>query len=383
MNGIYIHVPFCTGKCPYCGFYSGIAPEPGLVEAFTQALLKETSVRIPEGTAVGTVYAGGGTPCLLPVSHWLEIMDALRGRCAIAPGAEVTVEVNPGSSSSNALGGLLGSGFNRVSIGVQSFDPSVLAALGRRHSAGEAAGAVEAAREAGFGNISIDLIYGLPGQSPETWRRDLERAIEMRPPHISCYSLGFEEGTRLTKAAEQGLVCKPSDDLLADLYSMAHSVLADAGYEHYEVSNYALGGGNRSRHNEGYWNGTPYMGLGPSAHGYDGAGRRSWNVADLETYLSLVSKGESPEAGHERLTPAQLLLERLMLGLRTSDGVGLDALTPDAERLVSRWEAEGLCCREGGRLKPTPRGMLMADGMARDLDLALEGGTGRTGSPEP
>lgn len=365
-------MPFCTGKCPYCGFYSGIEPSRVRIGSFTAALLAEIDMRLPAGAPAGTFYAGGGTPSLLPAADWRSIMGAVRGRCSVAPGVEATVEVNPGSCGAGVFEGLLDAGFNRVSIGVQSFEPSVLEALGRRHSAVEAVRAVETARGTGFRNVSIDLIFGAPGQNADAWERDLERAVDLRPEHVSCYSLGFEKGTEFERALDDGRLEKPSDDLLADLYFLAHSILTEAGYEHYEVSNYALGREFRSRHNVGYWNGTQYFGFGPSAHGYDGGGRRSWNVADLEAYVSLVSEGRSPEAGHECLKPAQRLLERLMLGLRTSDGMDLDAPTPDAERLVSCWIAEGLCGREGSRLKPTPRGMLMADGMAENMAAALE-----------
>lgn len=388
--GLYIHVPFCTGKCPYCSFCSGIEPLPGRIEDFAGALLTEIGISVPRGAGIGTIYAGGGTPSLLPGPSWKEILETLRLHCAVTPDCEATIEANPGGIGEDVFTLLADSGFNRISIGVQSLDARSLEVLGRRHAAGDSIEAVEAARSAGFENVSVDLIYGIPGQDEVAWRRDLLQTAELRPEHVSCYSLSFESGTPLAAAVEAGNLARPSDDLLAEMYLLADSILSSEGYEHYEVSNYSLGKGNRSRHNEGYWKGRPYFGLGPSAHGYDGAARRWWNVADLEAYVSHLSRGETPEEGHECLSQAQMLLERLMLGLRTSDGVELEEPGPGAERLISRWVAEGLCDREGSRMKPTPRGMLLADGMARDLSLAMgidagapPGGTGRTGSPEP
>jgi oxygen-independent coproporphyrinogen-3 oxidase len=374
--GIYIHVPFCIRKCDYCAFYSVTDADSDLAMRYSGALLRELG-RLHRDLPVASVYAGGGTPVLLDPGFWAEVLGRLAASTELKEDAELTIEANPGAMTPGDFGALRSAGFNRISIGVQSFDASLLRTLGRIHDPAQAEEAVTAARRAGFDNLSLDLIYGIPGQTPDSWRRDLAIALDLDPRHLSCYELTAEEGTPYWRALDTGLTEPPDEGLADELHMIALERLAETGFEHYEVSSYAQGRLWRSRHNEGYWTGRPYEGFGPSAHSYDGHRRRSWNTSDLALYLERIEAGLQPEGGEELLTDAQLLLERLMLGLRTSEGADLSipslhgTIPRRARDLVLSWTSQGLCRMENLKVVPTDRGMLLADGLARDLAAAL------------
>jgi oxygen-independent coproporphyrinogen-3 oxidase len=292
--------------------------------------------------------------------------------------AEMTIEANPAAVSSSDLQHLRRIGFNRLSIGVQSFDDSLLEFLGRVHKGSHAETLISDAQKAGFECIGLDLMYGIPGQTLEGWKDDLRSAADLGVKHVSCYALTVEEGTPYGHSIQIGDSPAPDERLTVELYQTAHEFLTGGGYEHYEVSNYSLGRKWRSRHNTAYWSGRPYLGFGPSAHSFDGVARRSWNTSSLNDYLARMEAGKLPEAGSEVLNENQKLLERIMLGLRTSDGVDMEQVSgrgalPEAIRnMLSNWVSHGLCALEGERIRPSARGMLMADGMASSLAAVLD-----------
>lgn len=376
--GLYVHVPFCLRKCRYCAFYSIADLDSDSAMRFAGALLDEIRMRMPHDTVFPTFYAGGGTPVLLEPSYWSEVFAAFPPSSRLADDAEVTIEANPAAVSPRDLQDLRRTGFNRLSIGVQSFDDALLEFLGRVHKGAQAEEMVREARKAGFESVGIDLMYGIPGQTAEGWLTDLRSAIDLGAGHISCYALTVEDGTPYGHSVRIGGAPAPDERLVVELYAVTDEFLAKAGYQHYEVSNYAAGRRWRSRHNSAYWSGAPYLGFGPSAHSFDGTSRRSWNRPGLNEYLAAIEAGQIPEAGSEELTPSQILLERIMLGLRTSDGVDLAAagLTDGAPEVVktmlSNWVSHGLCLVDGLRIRPTASGMLMADGMASSLAAVLD-----------
>ncbi|MEH0022692.1 MAG: radical SAM family heme chaperone HemW [Desulfobacter sp.] len=342
---IYIHVPFCLKKCGYCDFYSGT--DLALIPDFTAALSQEIRLRAParekhimggrpdrsRSSHVKTVYFGGGTPSLLPLDALKAILDELDAYYVFSETAEFTIEVNPGCLDKNYLRGLKNMGFNRLSIGVQSFFSEKLSFLGRGHNRGDAANTVECARTAGFDNIGLDLIYGLPGESRQAWQKDLDTALTFAPEHLSCYMLTLEPGTPLDKKYQQGGFSPMSASGQVDLFSFTSGYLSRAGYEHYEISNFAKGAEFRSRHNSGYWEMAPYTGFGPSAHSLafkkDDQGKsvpvRSWNLTDLSRYIHCLSEGGLPVDDSENISESQQLLEMAMVGLRTTQGVDINA----------------------------------------------------------
>lgn len=413
--GIYVHVPFCARVCPYCDF----AVQTGGVgerRAFADGLLREiewwaaagqtpqragtTPASVASGRdsptapslsgrtsspapasrpvrAASTVYFGGGTPSSLAAEQLAEILDALRRRLPVDDAAELTLEVNPEDVHADALDAWCRLGFTRLSIGVQSFDDHALALLGRAHRARQAVAAVEAALAAGFEALSVDLIFAIPGQSPESWRATLQQAVDLEPQHVSCYELTVHRGTRFFRERERGRLLEVADDAKAELFFATHQFLADAGYPAYEVSNFARDDAYRSRHNSKYWSHTRYLGIGPSAHSFDGVDRRWWNVRGFPDWLGGIDSG-GPVAGDETLNGSELALEALALGLRTTDGVDLCeiesrygvALRAKNAVLLDRWIAEGLL-REplAGRIRPTLAGMALADTLATALDI--------------
>ncbi len=289
----------------------------------------------------------------MKTGFWKELL----GRMDLSGCEEAAIETNPAVLSGDGYSELLRAGFNRLSIGVQSFSPENLGFLGRIHTPEQAVESVKAARAAGFANISLDLIYGLPGRTEERWRRDLESALSLRPDHISCYELTLEPGTPI---GERGR--KASEGRCAGMFMAAHEILSREGFRHYEVSNYALPG-FESLHNSAYWSRRPYTGAGPSAHGFTGA-VRYWNTPDTARYIGLLERNSLPREGEEEITPAKALREEVMLGLRTSRGVSLSLLPEEGVRmLVKRGWLEII----GERAVPTPEGMLWSDWMAREL----------------
>ncbi len=377
-DGLYLHVPFCERKCLYCDFYS--IESGSLMTRFLDALRTEIALQDRGRDArFGTIFLGGGTPSLLSPSQLERVLVTLNAEFRIGPGAEVTVEVNPGTVDAAKLAAYRALGVNRLSIGIQSFDPAELEFLTRIHDREEAIGCVQATGAAGFENFSIDLMYALPGQTWEQWRRTLEQALALDPPHISAYGLIVEDGTPLAKMVASGQVSPAPAEREAELYERTMAMLEAHGYEHYEVSNYARPG-FRSRHNENYWKHGRYLGFGPSAHSFwhsgpgAGGGERWWNIRDLTEYLRRLERGEMPVGAGEALGTDALLTERVFLGLR-SDGVDLDLLEqsfgPGFERssagLIAGLVGEGLVVQEGRKLRLTQRGFPLCDEIALRL----------------
>ena len=376
---LYLHIPFCTVKCGYCDF-NAYAGKEHLIPSYAQALVKEAQLwqKTTAGRSVTTVFFGGGTPSLMPVEEMATMMEGFRATFDISPEAEISLEANPGSLDEAYLRGLLELGFNRLSIGVQSFHDDELQALDRTHSAAEAGEAFQAARSAGFRNVSIDLMFGLPEQQMASWQESVETALALEPDHISLYALTVEEGTPLARDVARGRTPAPSPDAQADQYEWTEERLAKAGYEHYEISNWAKPG-YRCEHNLTYWRCREYLGLGAGAHSYlDGV---RFAVAALPTtYLELVDESwQDLQSGGEMkmrqvvsgepITPELAMADTLILGLRVVEGVelaqfqqqfGMDALKRFEEELREPFEA-GLVEEVGGNLRLTRRGRLLGN----------------------
>jgi oxygen-independent coproporphyrinogen-3 oxidase len=318
---------------------------------------------------VATVFFGGGTPTLLPAGHLAGVLREIEDLFGLAPDAEVSTEANPESVTAAYLGRLREAGFTRVSLGMQSARPQVLAVLDRRHTPGRAAEAVAEAKRAGFGHVNLDLIYGTPGETEADWQASLDAAIEAGPDHISAYSLIVEEGTALARRIARGELPAPDDDLLADRYAQADETLSRSGYGWYEVSNWARGVAARSRHNRLYWTGGDWWGVGPGAHSHIG-GVRWWNVKHPAQYAARLNAGFTPAQARELLGERSRRLERLLLGLRLREGLALGELTATGRDAAFRAVGYGLLERRAhgeGRAVLTLRGRLLADAVVRDL----------------
>jgi oxygen-independent coproporphyrinogen-3 oxidase len=358
---VYVHVPFCLARCHYCDFVTYTGME-GLRRPYAAALLEEAALAVaalgPEAPVVTSVFVGGGTPTLLPPGDLARLLDRLRELLAFAPGAEVTVEANPETVDAAVAAGLAGAGVTRVSMGAQSFDGRVLAALGRVHDVARVEAAVATLRAAGVPALNLDLIYGGPGEDDRSWSATLEAAVALGPEHLSAYALTIEPATRFGRLVAAGRMAEPAEDDLADRYDTACAALAGAGYAHYEVSNWARPT-HASRHNLTYWRRGRYLGLGAGAHEFDGTTRR-WNVAGVPAYLEAVNGHRRPTEGQERLDPDQARFEALALRLRTVDGLG-----PDEARALgvdpAGEEADHL--RTAGLLAPGPGLALTEKGM--------------------
>jgi len=375
--GVYLHVPFCRVRCGYCDFNTYTATELRGVKQSdyaSQAIIEiEAGGRILARSGVparpaATVFFGGGTPTLLPAENLVRMLRAVDDTWGLAPGAEVTTEANPDSVDRDYLAALAAAGFTRVSFGMQSAVPRVLATLERTHDPERIPLVVQWAREAGL-DVSLDLIYGTPGESLEDWRASLEHAIAQRPDHISAYSLIVEEGTKLARQIRRGEVAPVDEDHQADLYELADRLLADAGYGWYEVSNWATDAAHESRHNLAYWRSQDWWGIGPGAHSHVG-GVRWWNVKHPSAYADRVLAGHSPAAGRETLDDATREMERVLLTSRIREGLAVDSLVPDARREVAGLIADELIeprAALAGRIVLTLRGRLLADAVVRRL----------------
>ena len=373
--GIYIHIPFCTTRCGYCDFNTYTAAELGTergasradyVDAAIHELGLAARVLGPDAPAVSTIFVGGGTPTVLPPDDLGRLITAVNDYFGLAPDAEVTTESNPESIDSAGLHRLRELGFNRISFGMQSAVSHVLATLDRTHSAGRPLQAVAEAKAAGFANISLDLIYGTPGESPSDWRESLDAALSAAPEHISAYALIVEEGTRLAARIRRGELPFTDDDDIADKYLIADDRLAAAGYTAYEVSNWSTSTASRCRHNEGYWRSHHWWGVGPGAHSHVG-GVRWWNVKHPQAYAAKLASGQSPAQARELLSVEQRRVERILLELRLADGLTTSFLTSTEKSRLVDLLTRGLAVVEDGMLILTRNGRLLADGVIRDL----------------
>ena len=384
--GLYVHVPFCKTKCPYCDFntYQGIE---GLIDPYLGAMTEEIALwgRLLQSPHVNTVFLGGGTPSYLPEDGVGRIIGAIRSAFSLRRDAEITVEANPDDLDGRKCAYLLSLGINRLSIGVQSTDPGLLVQLGRRHGPEQATGAFQTARAAGFTNVNLDLMYGLPGQTMDQWRDSVEQLRSWGPDHLSLYCLTLEEGTPMHRQVRDGGLPKPDEDLAADMYAHARSELAEAGYHHYEVSNWCLPG-YESRHNVGYWRNLPYLGVGPGAHSSLG-GYRFWQVSSPRQYVARVKDwaqadfraglamteealgAARPIDNWERIDINTACAETMFLGLRLLDGLDLTEASERAGAdLESKYATQindliglGMLERQDHRLRLTPAAYLVAN----------------------
>ena len=375
--GLYLHVPFCRVRCGYCDFNTytsdelrGAKRSDFADEAITEMRLAAhvmAEAGLPQ-RPLSTVFFGGGTPTLLPASDLARMLEAARELFGFAPGAEITTEANPDSVDAAYIGSLAAAGFTRMSVGMQSAVPSVLATLERTHNPERVPQVVEWARDAGL-DVSLDLIYGTPGETLAQWRESVEQVIALRPTHVSAYSLIVEDGTKMARQIRRGEVTQPDEDLQADMYELADSLFAAAGYEWYEVSNWSIGADRRSRHNLAYWQGQDWWGVGPGAHSHVG-GTRWWNVKHPAAYAERLHAGHSPAAGREVLDADTRESERVLLQVRIRDGLPITDVPADARAHIAELIADGLiegAAAIAGRIQLTLRGRLLADRVVRTL----------------
>jgi oxygen-independent coproporphyrinogen-3 oxidase len=387
---LYVHIPFCVRKCHYCDFATGPAPE-AIREQYVDALVEEIRQSPWRGQAARTVFFGGGTPSELSTPQLRRITDALRDIFRFSPSSpstlnpqpstpgEWTIECNPGTVSVESMAEMRGMGFNRISLGVQSFDDAHLKALGRIHTAAEAVEAVARAREAGFQRLNLDLIFCLPGQTLAEWQSDVERALALEPEHLSLYNLTIEPETEFGRRHRAGSLSLPDEDLSADMYEWVIDRVAAEGLEQYEVSNFA-GRGEECRHNQVYWRNEPYLGFGLSAASYVD-GLRWAHTRSMQRYLTTARRECGPERhSEERLEPGPACGEAIMLGLRTRDGVDLAAVCArfglDAERqyghVVRQFQEDGLLAADDNRLTLTRRGVMLANAVCAEFLAASD-----------
>lgn len=375
--GVYVHVPFCRVRCGYCDFNTYTSTDmPGVSQGeypslavaeidFAKAVLAESEVSVD---GVSTVFFGGGTPTLLEPGRIGDMLAAIERAWGIAPGAEVTVEANPDTVDATSLEHLRALGVTRVSFGVQSFVPHVLETLDRTHNPEAVPEVVQAAKAAGL-QVSLDVIYGTPGESADDWKTTLDRVMSLAPDHVSAYSLIVEPGTALARRVDRGELPAIDDDVHAEYYEIADTMLEAAGYRWYEVSNWARGESYWSQHNLGYWRGHNWWGIGPGAHSHVG-GVRWWNVKHPKVYAERIRAGVSPAHAREHLGDEERHTESVMLALRTTEGLDLALLRPDQMDTVSWAIAEGFVDGDQvarGRLRLTRAGRLLADGLALRL----------------
>lgn len=368
--GLYVHVPFCLRRCGYCAFNTYAVEGTDPTDRYRRYLdgvrreLDRAAAALAGAPPLATVYLGGGTPTLLGADGLAAVLAAVRARLAVAPDAEVTVEANPDTVHPELLAALVAEGCDRLSLGMQSADPHVLALLDRRHRPERALRAVGEARSAGFRSVGLDLIAGTPGEDRASWRRTVEAALDAGPDHLSSYSLSVEPGTKLAARVRAGTLPAPDDDEQADRYLEADARLEAAGYRWYEISNWSRGADHRCRHNLGYWRNHHWWGVGPGAHSHLGR-HRWWNERDPERWADRLARGEDPAAGCEVVAPAATRTEDLLLQVRLAEGLPATDLDRAA---VARLVAEGLLAPiGGGRVALTSAGRLLAD----DVVLAL------------
>ena len=370
--GIYIHTPFCRVKCMYCDFYS-VADKDFEMPSFFDALLKEIKLCETDTNnwTIDTIFIGGGTPSLTDPRHIEKLIRTLESKFDLSNVTEFTMEANPGEAPAERLKAFYDLGVNRLSMGVQSLEPDLLQFLTRIHGPEAVFKTFDGARKAGFDNINCDLIFNIPGQTMDIWKRDLQTIIDLNPEHLSCYSLTVEEGTQLYQYVNRGKVTMPSDDQSADLYLWTQSIMAKNGYEQYEISNWSKPE-NECRHNLHYWEIDPYLAFGPSAHGFDGKIRFS-NIRNLDGYIKNLGDGKSPRQDHYELSDKDRTNEMIGFGLRINNGVNLNQIPESFREAVnqsiidnrSKWG--GYLVIEDDRIKLTSAGFAFADGIAVDL----------------
>jgi putative oxygen-independent coproporphyrinogen III oxidase len=367
--GLYLHVPFCITRCGYCDFNTYTPAELGGVnpDAWLQAM--RTELRLAAGRLhdpmVNTVFVGGGTPSLLGGARMVGLLDMVREHFQLAPDAEITTEANPESAWPDFFAAIRAAGYTRVSLGMQSVSPRVLGILDRVHTPNRSAAAAREALAEGFEHVSLDLIYGTPGESDDEVLRSVDTAVDTGVDHVSAYALVVEEGTALARRVRNGELAAPDDDVLAHRYELVDARLSAAGFEWYEVSNWSRAGGE-CRHNLGYWDDGQWWGAGPGAHGYVGA-TRWWNVKHPNTYAEMVLGSRLPIAGFEQLDANARHTEDVLLKIRLRQGLPLDRLSSDERERAETVIADGLLMSEGDRLVLTPRGRLLADAVVRTL----------------
>ncbi len=379
--GVYLHIPFCIRKCPYCDFYS--ITDFSLKKAFIDSLKKEMKSSPFVDLCFDTIYIGGGTPSTLNANDLGSLIETAYGCFKFVDDTEITVEINPGTISLTALKEYRRSGINRLSIGVQSFNDSNLSFLGRIHSAKEASFAVDCAQKAGFENVGIDLIYGMPHQTKKSWLLDLKQAVEVNPEHISCYMLSFEPGTKMEKDRKKGCFKPMAESLTGDLFETTMGFLASLGFEHYEVSNFGRKlredpRSFQSRHNRKYWSFISYLGFGPSSHSFVDP-KRWWNYPSVKKYIDKIEAGKSPVCGKETLSRQQKIIEMIYLGLRTTIGICIETFDKKFntdfkkifKELILDLEAKGSIKISDNRCSLTPKGMLFLDSIA-SLFIAVD-----------
>lgn len=373
MAGIYIHIPFCKQRCRYCAFYS--TTQHKKQQHYTDALCHELRTRknYIKGETVETIYLGGGTPSLLNEEQLTKILDTIEKEYTVSPTAERTIECNPDDLTPAYTAMLRSKGFNRISMGIQSFSDEQLKKLGRRHTADSARKAVENARAAGFNNISIDLMFALPGSTAEEWHHTLKEAIALHPDHISAYNLTYEEGTPLYNALQRGEIKELTEEENIEQFNTLIEELKRAGYRHYEISNFALPG-RESRHNSSYWNDTPYIGCGAGAHSYDGTSR-GWNIADISIYIKGINEDASVFE-MEHLSNEERYNDAILTRLRTADGLPTewvkekfgDTLFNYMQKVARKEVATGnLRETPDGTLVLTEKGIFVSDAVIREF----------------
>ena len=374
MTGLYIHIPFCKSRCIYCGFYSTTAEQ--MKQAYVDAVCHEMELRDAiyekEGKDVGktlaTVYLGGGTPSQLSPTQLQQLFDAIARHYDVSDDAEITIECNP-DDVTEAFAELLRSlPVNRVSMGAQTFDDNRLQFIHRRHTSEQVTTAIQRLREKGIHNISVDLMYGFPEETLEEWEHDIQQALALNVEHISAYALTYEEGTPLYRLLEEGKVKEIDEERSLAMYDRLIDRLQEAGYEHYEISNFARKGW-RSRHNSSYWQLVPYIGIGAAAHSYDGR-RRQWNIADINSYINHIQQGIVPAEG-ELLDKDSCYNDHVMLALRTCEGLDLSTLDSDersyCEETAKKFVLDGLLVKTDNHLRLSRKGLFVSDMIMSEL----------------
>ncbi len=371
MAGIYVHIPFCKSRCVYCGFYSTTG-KTDLQERYAKAVIKESNLRASyiNNVRVHTIYIGGGTPSYMRTDLLTSMVKAIKSNLGIDDGdiEEFTIECNPDDVTEDFAEAIVRMGINRVSLGVQSFSDERLRFLRRRHNAAQAAMAVQTLRKHGIENVSIDLMFGFPGETLTEWQEDIKKAIDLNVEHISAYSLMYEEGTPLYHMMTEGKVKECDEALSKEMYDVLIKMLSEAGYEHYEISNFAKGG-YRSKHNSSYWNDNIYLGLGAAAHSYDRKSRQ-WNISDIEKYIETIENGEIP-AEKELIDPATHYNDTITTALRTKEGIDITKveepyksyLLKNAEKAIT----SGNLQIKGERISLTRQGLYISDSIMADL----------------